>query len=326
LWSLEAPGDTSELLRTLAPIASSGRTSLPSDNGISKEGYRVAGYRSCGERIVRVDVVERLAGIIRSALADEPPSVAHERAAHRSPKGFVVTGEMTSLTGCSGEPFASILRSMEFRPVEVKRSEFFASSSPDKELGQAESPALTADPLGAPAPDPVLASPEEALTDGGGSDDLTPSLVSADQSERPLAEAGPQPAPPQTSGLSAESANNDDMIVVWRPDRRRPPFNRGGREGGQARSGRPPSDSEGRRPVPMPKRSPKAAMRPPVSENRPDSARPDEKRRQGAGDYDMPRSRPTTAPQHKAKVDPNSPFAKLLELRSLLEGQVNKRP
>ena len=39
----------------------------------------------------------------------------------------------------------------------------------------------------------------------------------------------------------------------------------------------------------------------------------------------MARSNPTTAPQQKAKVDPNSPFAKLLELRPLLEGQANKR-
>ena len=39
----------------------------------------------------------------------------------------------------------------------------------------------------------------------------------------------------------------------------------------------------------------------------------------------MARSNSTTAPQQKAKVDPNSPFAKLLELRPLLEGQAKKR-
>ena len=69
LWSLQAPGDASELLRTLGPVASSGRTSLPLDKEIPKDGYRVAGYRSCGERIVRVDVAERLAGMIRAAIA-----------------------------------------------------------------------------------------------------------------------------------------------------------------------------------------------------------------------------------------------------------------
>jgi hypothetical protein len=39
----------------------------------------------------------------------------------------------------------------------------------------------------------------------------------------------------------------------------------------------------------------------------------------------MARSAPPTPQQQKAKVDPNSPFAKLLELRSLLEEQANKR-
>ena len=45
LWSLQAPGDAGEYLPTLGSVASSGRTSLSVDNGISKEGYRVAGYR-----------------------------------------------------------------------------------------------------------------------------------------------------------------------------------------------------------------------------------------------------------------------------------------
>ena len=129
LWGLQASGDASELLRTLGPVASSGRTSLASDKGIWKEGYRVAGYRACGERIVRVDVVERLAGMIRAAIAGEAPGGADGLPSQRTSKGFVVSGAMTSLTGCSGEQFASILRSMGFRSVEMKRSEFFASQS-----------------------------------------------------------------------------------------------------------------------------------------------------------------------------------------------------
>ena len=327
LWALQAPGDTSELLRTLAPIASSGRTSLPLDNGISKEGYRVAGYRSCGERIVRVDVVERLAGIIRSALTEEPPSITHQRADHRSSKGFVVTREMTSLTGCSGEPFASILRSLDFRQVEVKRSEFFASPPTSEALGQAESSQPAADLVGEPATEPVLASPEEPPTDDA-PEKPAPSLVPADHSEsQTAADSSGEPAPPQTSGLSGEPGKNADMIVVWRLERRRPPFNRGEREGRHARSATPRLETEARgpAPTPTPKRSPKAAMRPPGSASRPEFTRPDEKRRQRASDYDTSRLHPPAAPQNKAKIDPNSPFAKLLELRPLLEGQANKR-
>jgi hypothetical protein len=64
----------------------------------------------------------------------------------------------------------------------------------------------------------------------------------------------------------------------------------------------------------------------PKGPNRPDSAKPEEKRRQRGRDYDMPRLNIAAAPQRDAKVDPNSPFAKLLELRSLLEKQAHKRP
>ena len=149
LWSLQASGDASELLRTLGAVASSGRTSLPLDKGIWKEGYRVAGYRACGERIVRVDVVERLAGMIRAAIAGEAPGGADSVPSQRPSKGFVVSGAMTSLTGCSGEPFASILRSMGFRSVEMKRSEFFGSQS----AAEAARPERTAQPGGDPGTD-----------------------------------------------------------------------------------------------------------------------------------------------------------------------------
>ena len=73
LWSLQTPlGDSGAPVAALAQVASSGRTSLSFDRGISGEGYRVAGYRRCGERIVRVDVIERLAGIIRGAIMEGP--------------------------------------------------------------------------------------------------------------------------------------------------------------------------------------------------------------------------------------------------------------
>ena len=353
LWGLQAPSDASELPRMLGPVASSGRTSLPLDKGISKEGYRVAGYRPCGERIVRVDVVERLAGMIRAAIGAEHAEIAPGRPSHRPAKGFVVSGEMTSLTGCSGEQFASILRSMGFRPVEMKRSDFFGPPSANVAAGQTESLAPAEDqgataqdqappptPYEEQAPiDPVLAAPPpdappdtvaevadavaeaaDAVAEG------TPPLVSADPSDGAL-DMNPdaESASAQTSSPSCESAKNADVVVVWRPDHRRIALNRE-RPGKQSRSGTPGRlDTDGHGSDPTPKQARKAAERFPVNLNPPDRAHADEKRRQRTRDYDMPRSNPTTAPQHKAKVDPNSPFAKLLELRPLLEEQANKR-
>jgi ATP-dependent RNA helicase SUPV3L1/SUV3 len=373
LWGLQAPGDANELLRTLGPVASSGRTSLPLDKGISREGYRVAGYRLCGERVVRVDVVERLAGIIRGALGGEPPGRAPGGPRHRSSKGFVVTGEMTSLTGCSGEQFGSILRSMGFRSVEMKRTDYFGSSpSPDESRGQEEPDASAADqgpmahdqpppgetseeratdailvappaepppnavPEGAdavpedtdPVPEDADAVPEDADAVSKGADVVPADMAasSSDPSDGALAaDANAQAESAQTAGTSCESAKSADMILVWRPDHRRSSPNRGG-ERKHSRGATPGRlDSESHTADEPPRRTREAVARTPTTPNRSDQTRADKKRRQRISGYDMPKSAPATAPQHGAKVDPNSPFAKLLELRSLLEEQANKR-
>ena len=107
-----------------------------------------------------MDVAERLAGMIRAAIAGEAPGVADGRPTPRAGKGFVVSGEMTSLTGCSGEPFASILRSMGFRSVEMKRSDFFGSQSANEAAAGASdsSKAENQEPVG-----DVQASPPTAV-------------------------------------------------------------------------------------------------------------------------------------------------------------------
>ncbi len=346
LWGLQARGDVNDLLRSLGPVASSGRTSLPWDSAISKDGYRVAGYRPCGERAVRVDVVERLAGMVRAATAGEAPGAASGLPSRRPAKGFVVSGEMTSLTGCSGDHFASILRSMGFRPVEMRRSDFFAaaqadgspedsaSAAPDE--GQAQtaddqpsSPAADAEEA---APDAILASPAaEPLVDGDAAD-MAPAPISPDPSAEPLsgdavdmasAPISPDPSaeplsgdavdvapaptsaypsgeplsgdavdmapaptsaypsaellsgdaveasPPQTPESSSEPAKNIDMIVVWRPDRRRtsPDRQRERKQSKGENPGRPDPRGEGSDRAPKQARS--ATMRQP---GRPNSA------------------------------------------------------
>jgi ATP-dependent RNA helicase SUPV3L1/SUV3 len=96
-------------------LAASGRTSIPIDKDTPKPLYRTAGYRVCGERAVRVDILERLADLIRPALSWRETSPAPKPDSAFDGRGFLVTGAMTSLTGASGEDFASILRSLGYR-------------------------------------------------------------------------------------------------------------------------------------------------------------------------------------------------------------------
>jgi ATP-dependent RNA helicase SUPV3L1/SUV3 len=96
-------------------LAASGRTSFPVDKDVPRTFYRTIGYRVCGERAVRVDILERLADLIRPALSWRPGSPAPQPAGTFEGIGFTVTQAMTSLTGSSGEDFASILRALGYR-------------------------------------------------------------------------------------------------------------------------------------------------------------------------------------------------------------------
>ena len=68
LWMLKHGGPDAKGLDDLQRLASSGRTSIPVDKDAPKPLYRTIGYRVCGERAIRVDILERLADLIRPAL------------------------------------------------------------------------------------------------------------------------------------------------------------------------------------------------------------------------------------------------------------------
>jgi ATP-dependent RNA helicase SUPV3L1/SUV3 len=122
LWALRQSGGAAGAgLDEIPQLAASGRTSFLADSAIPKETYRVAGFRLCGDRAVRVDIVERLADLIRPAVAYRPgPNAGPPPPGAADGDGFIVTGAMTSLTGCSGEQFASVLRSLGFASHQVK--------------------------------------------------------------------------------------------------------------------------------------------------------------------------------------------------------------
>lgn len=115
LWALQNGGLDQRGLDEIAHLAGSGRTSMPVDPEIAKGLYRAAGFRVCGGRAVRVDILERLADLIRPAIAYVPGTTPGEPPPGAADKdGFVPTVGMTSLVGCSGEDFASILKSLGY--------------------------------------------------------------------------------------------------------------------------------------------------------------------------------------------------------------------
>ena len=173
LFALKDTSGELKGIEDVQALASSGRTSIPINKEISKALYRTAGYRVCGERAVRVDILERLADLIRPALAwrDNAPGV--KPAGALDGRGFTVTVGMTSLVGSSGEDFASILRSLGYRmdrrpkPAEAPAAEVAVTADrlpkPQLRRPRLEAPRRSRAPV-----EPVAEPVEVAVAAGAG--------------------------------------------------------------------------------------------------------------------------------------------------------------
>ncbi len=121
LFALKNGGVRQPGVSELPPVVLSGRTSFEADPEIAPRLYEIAGFKLAGKRAVRVDILERLADLIRPLIALNPDRVEGELPAGAAPgNGFRVTVEMTSLLGCAGEDFASILKSLGYRVQRTK--------------------------------------------------------------------------------------------------------------------------------------------------------------------------------------------------------------
>jgi ATP-dependent RNA helicase SUPV3L1/SUV3 len=215
LWMLKHGGEAKGL-DDLAHLAASGRTSIPVDESIPKALYRAAGFRVSGPRALRVDILERLADLIRPAIAFRPgvtPGAPPPGAFLGD--GFTVTGAMTSLAGCAGEDFGAVLKGLGYRmekrppmkdvpivPLVVSAAE--PLSAPPAAEAEQGSPSEAATLADAPAE-------AEAPTEGGGdSPNVEPtSAASVDRPdvETPAApEAVAAPAPPETPNEATPAA------------------------------------------------------------------------------------------------------------------------
>ncbi len=182
LWAEKQGNVDMSALTGAQHLASSGRTSFPVDKALPRDAYRVLGYKQAGERAVRVDILERLADLIRPALAWRENAPGEKPAGAFDGRGFVVTQAMTSLTGSAGEDFASILRALGYRmekrpplppkdveknvekPAESPAADAAASEGASVETAGAEAaaPAIGDDAAAAPATEEMVPTVAEA--------------------------------------------------------------------------------------------------------------------------------------------------------------------
>jgi ATP-dependent RNA helicase SUPV3L1/SUV3 len=345
LWALHHGGlENVKGLEEVPHLAASGRTSFAADASIPKGFYRAAGFRVCGERVVRVDILERLADLIRPAIAYRPGLTAGEPPPGAADAdGFVVTVAMTSLTGCSGEAFSSILKSLGYastqRPgpaitVAIVPAAAMAPVTPSSgnkpaeassediqaESAAAEAPAAAeAEPAVAPQPADTQEAPAEELAAEGPTTEAPASVAGEEgaeaREEEPTAteaqeESASEAAPAKTAPTEPES------IEIWRPQR-------------HVHSAPRPRDAGAHRQAHGQGAEDKQQQRPPRRDQRPGNApgkegRPAGKpRAEGRPPRDDGRPRRPggfAAPERRERQpDPDSPFAKLAALKAELE-------
>jgi ATP-dependent RNA helicase SUPV3L1/SUV3 len=285
--------------------------------------YPRAGYRLAGERAIRIDMLERLADMIRNLDA-------------RS--GFEATPEMLSITGLSLEQFARLMQGMGYITTEATRPkrkpQATASAGPATAGEPEETPRPDTPEPDIPVPDQPDApvpQPEEVPPPDG----PVPEIPVPDQSDLPA--SGPQEVPPGPDLASEPQAALPVGPVLTEPAGPvLPETGPGETQDGAAHAGEQqgaqgdgPQEFEvyyvftrasRRRPD-----RPARAERKPREDGR-KSPRSEEKRhpgksRQGDGGGRKPepkreeRPTPPRAPRQDKPIDPDSPFAALMALK-----------
>ncbi len=300
LFALKNGGVRQPGVTDIPHIVLSGRTSFLVDPEVDARLYEIAGFKVAGKRAVRVDILERLADIIRPLIALDAgrPYAGELPAGAAEGNGFRVTVEMTSLLGCSGEDFSSILTSLGYR---VRRTPKVAAPVVPAEAS-AEAPALEAAPVETavgvePIAEQVDAALVEPVAEGAVSDAASAEAVSAE----PAA-----PTEPEFDEVWSPGRRNNDQ-------RRHEPRTRREAEG-EGQQGR--RNERPRNGAPKGQRRPEGAERP--QGGRPNGRPRDEERRGRPDKNERPAGRPQRE-ERKPVFDPDSPFAALAALRGKSE-------
>jgi ATP-dependent RNA helicase SUPV3L1/SUV3 len=327
LWGLGLERDGRIDLAGLPEGPGQGLTSAAFDRSTPRGFYGVCGYRICGNRVVRIDMLERLADIIRERVfwrprfpEDKRPSGSVEGG------GFTIVPDMMSLVGCSGEDFQAILRSLDFRMQRKK----VKPASPEPVIAAPDTPpevaaaAIVPDSFEAPeatvaeAAEPVAEEQLQAAAEIVESFEAT----AAPEAEAPVAEAAEPAAedqplvavetasqatgeePPADSAAPAEPAEIE--IEVWWP-KDTGPFRHF-----QEKKHNKPQRHRRRPPAPAAQPAVEGEAAQPVETAKP--GRPSHKHNKHKRPPKTPPDRPQRKPERP--VDPDSPFAVLGALKA----------
>jgi ATP-dependent RNA helicase SUPV3L1/SUV3 len=237
LWALKNDGLDKPGYGDLIPALAAGRTSVVADPTFERMFYKLAGFRFLGKRAVRIDILERLADLIRPLLQWKPGSTPRPEGAYDG-RRFTTTTAMLSILGATPDDMEEILKGLGYRADAVKAEEAqaFLAGHDAGSVNVAAAPASAgdapevsetddADASEAPAETATEAAPAEAVADAAPAETVAAEPAASEEAPAEQAAAGDV-----TDEAKAAEAGEPKPVLLWRPG--------GGRESNQ-RGGRP---------------------------------------------------------------------------------------
>lgn len=267
LWSLRNDALSKPGYGDLIPALAAGRTSIVTDQSFERNFYRLAGFRFLGKRAVRIDILERLADLIRPLLQWKPGAQNRPEGAYDG-RRFVATPAMLSILGATADDMEEILKGLGYRADSVTAEEAAAhlASTAPAQPAAAES---TATAVAATAEEGAVSidedKPEEAAADNAPAETEETEEASAEVKTEETTEAAAAEPVAEAEASTVESAAlesaeaapvEEKRVLLWRPGggrqenpnqnqnrngQRREAGNQNSREGGRRndRQGRP---------------------------------------------------------------------------------------
>ncbi|MEL6126778.1 MAG: disulfide oxidoreductase, partial [Pseudomonadota bacterium] len=294
LWSLASGLD--EFPEAPPP----GLVTVPAVAGAPEGYYQRAGYRLAGARAIRIDMLERLADMIRG---------------QDTRGGFEGSADMLSITGLTLDQFADLMQGLGYKAERGERPkvrgprETDAAAPTDAAPAELSATEPTATTDGPPETDPAAADAPEAPEVPVAADEAMPETAAAEPiAETAVTEAASvveANAPPETAPVVEETSTDAPdtdgepevevfYTFTWAPKRRGGDRPQGKRQDGPRKDGKP-----GQRGAKSDGRNGKLRGKP--------KGKPGDK---------GPKVHTARPPRQEKPIDPDNPFAALLALKN----------
>jgi ATP-dependent RNA helicase SUPV3L1/SUV3 len=358
LWVLKHGAQHGLDIAAMPELPRPGLTSVAANAATPDVFYGVTGFHVCGPRAVRVDMLERLADLIRTLLTwrPDPANPGTPPRGATGDGGFRAMPDMMSILGCSAGELGNVLKALGFWAERRKvvpeitapaAPEAVAAPTPPNDSDAAPAGDASQLPAGE-EPRIVVGAPASVPEAAPHSDAAAPMAEPAEPAvEAPepgaVVAAATVPDAPSVPVAAEANATAVELVVeqfeeVWRPRRKGRAFEAGperhkqGQRPRHALKGQGFRAQEPRANKPEPQPVPQQGN---PLEDKPQQSKPQQGkerhrrpngRRGGANERPNERHERTRVPLHasppKPKVaafDPDSPFAALSSLKAALE-------